>query len=56
MAAKYVPWLLSKGQKEFLAEIAQDLLETTNKHPDFLKKVITRDESQVYGYDPETKA
>ena len=42
-------------QKEFSAEVAQDLLETTNNDPDFLKKVITRDESWVYGYDPETK-
>jgi type I site-specific restriction endonuclease len=55
-AAKFVPWLLSQEQKEFRAEVAQDLLETTNNDPDLLKKVITRDESWVYGYDPETKA
>jgi hypothetical protein len=32
------------------------LLETCNNDPDFLKQVITSDESWVYGYDPETKA
>jgi len=32
------------------------LLETANKDPDFPKKVITADESWVYGCDPETKA
>ena len=50
------PWLLSQEQKEFRAEVAEDMLETTNNDLDFLKKVITRDESWVYGYDPETKA
>ena len=56
LAAKFVPWLLSQEQKEFRAEGAEDLLETTNNYRDFLKKVITGDESWVYGYDPETKA
>ena len=46
--------LFSQEQKEFCAEVAQELLETTNSDPDFLKKVITRDELWVYGYDPET--
>ena len=55
MAAKFVPRLLSREQKEFRAAVAQDLLETTNNDPHFLKKVITGDESWVYGYDPETK-
>ena len=56
MVAKFVPRLLSQEQKEFCAAVAQDLLETANNDPDFLKKVITGDESWVYGYDPETKA
>jgi hypothetical protein len=54
--AKFVPWVLSQEQKEFCAEVAQDLLETSNKDPDFPKKVITGDESRVYVYDPKTKA
>ena len=56
MAAKFVPRLLSREQKEFLAAVAQDLLQTANNDPDFLKKVITGDESWVCGYDRETKA
>jgi len=56
LAAKFVPWLLLQEQKEFLAEVAEDMLQTTNNDPDFLKKVIIRNESWVYGYDPETKA
>jgi len=56
LGKKFVPRLLSREQKEFCAAVAQDLLETTNNDPDFLKKVITGDESWVYGYDLETKA
>jgi len=55
VAEKFVPRLLSREQKEFRAAVAQDLLETANNDPDFLRKVITGDESRVYGYDPETK-
>jgi hypothetical protein len=56
VAAKFVLRLLYREQKEFHAAVAQDLLETANNDPDFLKKVITGDESWVYGYDPKTKA
>ena len=38
VAAKFVPRLLSREQKEFRAAVAQDLLETANNDPDFLKK------------------
>jgi hypothetical protein len=56
VAVKFVPRLLSQEQKEFRAEVAQDLLETANKDPDFPQKVIIADESWVYGCNPETKA
>ena len=36
--------------------VANDLIQTTTNEPDFLKKVITRDESWVYSYDLERKA
>jgi hypothetical protein len=39
MAAKSALQLLSQHQKEFGAEVAQGLLQTTNSDPDFLKKV-----------------
>ena len=58
VAARFVPWLMSKDQKEFCAEVAQDMLETANKDSDFSKKFITGDESWVYdcAYDPVRKA
>jgi histone-lysine N-methyltransferase SETMAR len=56
VAAKFLPRLPTRQQKEFRAELAQDSLETANNDPDFIKKVITGDESWVFGYDPKTKA
>ena len=56
VAAKFVSRLLLQEQKEFFAEVAQDLLETSNSDPHFLKQVITRDESWVYSCHPEAKA
>ena len=52
--AKIVPKLLNFEQKE--RRIAQEMLTMFNDDPDLLKKVITGDESWVYGYDIETKA
>ena len=37
-------------------DIAQEMLTTFNDDPDLLKKVITGDESWVYGYGSEVKA
>ena len=36
-------------------DIAQEILATFNDDPDLFKKVITRGESWVYGYDIETR-
>ncbi|KAJ4445629.1 hypothetical protein ANN_12311 [Periplaneta americana] len=55
VAAKFVPKLLSPEQKDLRHDVAQDLVDTANTDPGFLNTVITRDESWVYGYDPETK-
>ena len=56
--AKFIPWLLLPAQKEHRAAVANDLIQTATNELDFLKKVITGDESWVYGYsyDPEMKA
>ena len=54
--AKFVSRLLLPEQKEHCAVVASDLIQTATNEPDFLKKVITGDESRVYGYDPKTKA
>lgn len=42
---KFVPHLPLQELKEFSVAVAQDLLETAKSGPDFLKKVITGDES-----------
>ena len=42
--AKFVPQLLLPEQKEHHAAVANDLIQTATNEPDFLKKVITRDE------------
>ena len=57
-AAKFVPKLLNFKQKQRRMNIAQEVLTAFNNDPDLLKKVITGDESWVYGYgyDIETKA
>ena len=42
--AKSVLQLLLSEQKEHRVAVANDLIQTATSEPDFLKKVITRDE------------
>ena len=51
-----VPKLLNFDQKTRRMTIAQEMLNDVNDDPDLLKRVITGDESWVYGYDVESKA
>ncbi|XP_064111493.1 protein GVQW3-like [Macrobrachium nipponense] len=53
--AKFVPKLLVEQQKQLCLEIAQDLLDCANSDSDFMKTIITGDETWVYGYNPKTK-
>jgi len=55
VCAKFIPKLLSAEQKNLRFEIAQDNLEMISNDKNVLKKIITGDESWVYGYDPKTK-
>jgi histone-lysine N-methyltransferase SETMAR len=55
VVAKFVPKLLSQEQQQLRLEVVRDMLECANVDPEFLKTVITGDETWVYGYDPETK-
>ena len=55
-AAKIVPKLLNFGQKQHRMDISQEMLTKLNNDSDLLKKVLTGDESWVYGYDSEAKA
>ena len=55
VAAKFVPRLLTPEQKEHRVAICQELRQRAVDDPSFMSRVITGDESWVYGYDPETK-
>ena len=55
-AAKIVTKFLNFKQKQRRMCIAQEMLTKFNDDPDLLKKVITSDESWLFGYDIETKA
>ena len=48
--------IVSKLQNFEKKQCRMEMLITFNDEPDLLKKVITGDESWVYGYDNETKA
>jgi hypothetical protein len=55
VVVKFVPRLLSQEQQQLRLEVARDVLECASGDPEFLKTVITGDETWVYGYDSETK-
>ncbi|VEN50524.1 unnamed protein product [Callosobruchus maculatus] len=55
VAAKFVPKLLNFDQSHRV-NIAQEMLDSVRDDPNVLQRVITGDESWVYGYDVETKA
>jgi histone-lysine N-methyltransferase SETMAR len=56
VAAKFVPRLLTDEQKANRVTVSQELFDRSNADENFLKNVITGDETWVYGYDIETKA
>jgi len=55
VCAKFVPRLLTYDQREQCQTIAGDLLDCSCEDVQFLKNIVTGDESWVYRYDPETK-
>jgi hypothetical protein len=55
VVAKIVPKLLSQEQQQLRLEVVRDMQEFASRDPEFLKTVITGDETWVYRYDPETK-
>ncbi|XP_076061273.1 protein GVQW3-like [Oratosquilla oratoria] len=55
MSAKFIPNLLAEQQKQLHLDIAQDLSDCANSDSDFMKTIITGDDTWVYEYDPETK-
>jgi len=55
VSAKFVPCFLTDDQKENRVEISQELLASANGNVNFLKNIITGDDTWVCGYDVETK-
>ena len=55
VAAKLVPRLMTSDQLAHHVQVCQDLLDHSENDKEFLSKIITGDESWVYGYDVETK-
>ncbi|UYV60576.1 hypothetical protein LAZ67_1001572 [Cordylochernes scorpioides] len=53
--AKLIPIFLTNEQKLCRLATCQDMLEMTRTDPEWKEKIITGDETWVYGYDPETK-
>jgi histone-lysine N-methyltransferase SETMAR len=55
VTAKFVPRLLTPEQKEHCVTMCQGLRECAMDNPFFTSRIITGDESWVYGYNPDTK-
>ena len=55
VAAKYVPRILIADQKQQRVNVCTELRQLVSDDETFLLRVITGDESWVYGYNPETK-
>ncbi|GFU43986.1 mariner Mos1 transposase [Trichonephila clavipes] len=55
MSAKFVPRLLTEDQQFQRLATSSDLFQSESDDLEFMKHIITGDESWVYGYDPETK-
>ena len=55
VSAKFVLKLLTEQQKELRKEISEGMLDLANHVSEFIKIIITGDETWDYGNDPETK-
>ena len=55
VAAKFVSRILTADQKHQKVNICTQLRQLASDDEIFLSRVITGDDSWVYGYDPETK-
>ena len=55
VAAKFIPRILTADQQQQRVNVCTELRQLASNDESFLSRVITGDESWVYGYDPETK-
>jgi hypothetical protein len=54
-AAKFVPRLLTNYQKRWHLNMCLELQEKASEGPTFISRIITADESWIYGYGSATK-
>ncbi|UYV66856.1 hypothetical protein LAZ67_4003113 [Cordylochernes scorpioides] len=52
---KFIPRFFTNEQKLCRLATCEDMMEMTRTDPEWKDKIITGDETWVYGYDPETK-
>jgi hypothetical protein len=52
---KFVPRILTNDRKQRRVNGCLELRENANEDPTFICRIITGDESWIYGYDPETR-
>jgi len=55
VATKFVPRIWTADHKQQRVNVCTELRQLASDVETFLSRVITRDESWVYGYDSETK-
>ncbi|GFU08358.1 FLJ37770-like protein [Nephila pilipes] len=55
LCACFVPHTLTTEQKEHRIASSEDLIAAANEDRNFLKTIVTGDESWCLEYDPETK-
>ncbi|GFT07732.1 histone-lysine N-methyltransferase SETMAR [Nephila pilipes] len=55
LCARFVPHTLTTEQKEHRIASSEDLIDAADEDPNFLKTIVTGDESWCLEYDPETK-
>ncbi|GFU22380.1 histone-lysine N-methyltransferase SETMAR [Nephila pilipes] len=55
LCARFMPHTLTTEQKEHRIASSEDLIAAADEDPNFLKTIVTGDESWCLEYDPETK-
>jgi hypothetical protein len=55
VAAKFVPRRLIEDQKHSPADVRRVLADRANADGNFVKNIVTGDETWVYGYDVKTE-
>jgi len=53
--AKFVPHTLRSDQKSMRINHSRDIVAAAANNPNFLKSIVTSDETWCFQYDPETK-